>query len=250
MDIVIAGYKSLSLVDVYGAVTFTVWFCGCNLKCPFCHNWVIAEGDLDVCKSVSIDSVLEELLVSRKLIDYLHVTGGEPLIQYSGLRELFYRSREYGVSNSLDSNLTFPDRLDALLKENLIDHVASDLKTPFNILSGLGDESSRYWSLFTESLEVLSSYDVLFELRIPVARELTIKYIRDVLSDLSSVFRKFKRMYCIVNPLMGPPLTNPRDRGWASRYCNPDYEEVVRVASIVEELLHVKTIVKKWWRVV
>lgn len=40
----ISGWKSVSMVDVYGKVIFIFWFCGCNLKCFFCYNWLIVEG--------------------------------------------------------------------------------------------------------------------------------------------------------------------------------------------------------------
>ena len=34
----IAGLQSLTLLDYPGKVACTVFFAGCNLRCPYCHN--------------------------------------------------------------------------------------------------------------------------------------------------------------------------------------------------------------------
>ncbi len=244
--LLIAGYKDVSLVDVYGCVTFTLWLCGCNFKCPFCHNWKLATSDQNTCYWALIDEIIDSLRNSKNLIDYLHVTGGEPLVQYSGLRRLFEKAVEEGIAPSLNTNLSFPHRLEELLNENLVSHVATDLKIPFKELTGLGDRAYDCWSRYVESLEVLGNYDVVFELRIVVARNLTLKYLVNVLNELKPLLTKINRMYCIVNPLTGPPLVDARDPIWCREYCNPDNEELDRVRSVVEEILRVKTIVKKW----
>jgi len=78
-----SGWKSTSMVDVRGKVTFTLWLCGCNLKCPFCHNWRIAEGE--GCFPLDEGLLLEELEYGAFLLDYFHITGGEPLMQWREL---------------------------------------------------------------------------------------------------------------------------------------------------------------------
>ncbi|MCD6348625.1 MAG: 4Fe-4S cluster-binding domain-containing protein, partial [Candidatus Korarchaeota archaeon] len=77
-----AGWRSLSTVDVKGAVTFTLWLCGCNLRCPFCHNHLLASSDPSKCFPLNVNNLVDDLISSRGLIDYFHVTGGEPLVQW------------------------------------------------------------------------------------------------------------------------------------------------------------------------
>lgn len=244
--LLIAGYKDVSLVDVYGHVTFTLWMCGCNFKCPFCHNWRIAVCDRNICYLASIDEIINSLKYSKKLIDYLHVTGGEPLIQFNGLTKLFEKTIEEGIDVSLNTNLSYPRRLEKLLSRNLVSHIASDLKIPFKELTGLGDKAFDYWTKYLESLEIIGSYDVVFELRIIVAHNLTLEYLEGVLNVLKPLLKKIRRIYCIINPLVGPPLVEVRDPMWCKRYCNPGNEELDRVKSIVEKILDVKTIIRKW----
>ena len=248
MKVLIAGFKGVSLTDVHNEPTFTLWLCGCNLRCPFCHNWRLAMGDPELCRLVDINYIIDKVVLTKNFITYLHVTGGEPLLQLSALEEVFRGVKEHGVLTSLNSNLTFPGGVEQLLSKDLVDHIATDLKIPFGELSGLGKGSSVLWRKFIESLEVIRGYKVVFELRIPVARDLTLKHIEEALSGIEGLLKSMSNnMYCIVNPLVGEPIVNPRDRDWASKYCNPSMAEVYRVAEIVRERIGCRVYVKKWW---
>ncbi len=225
----IAGWKSTSLVDVYGRVTFTLWLCGCNLRCPFCHNWRIAEG-LD-CFPLDRELLIEDLKSSTFLIDYFHITGGEPLMQWRELRSLLVEIKSMGIPISLNTNLTLLRPLEKLLKAGLLDHIATDLKAPPNELYGLPKEScKKLWRLFLRGLEIVSDYRIPLELRIPVVKDLNAwPYIEEGLRKIKSNF------YVILNPLTGEPLTNPRDKKWCLKHCWPK-EEVEELKEKLEEL--------------
>ncbi len=242
----IAGWKEASLIDVRGAVTLTIWFCGCNLRCPFCHNHRLADSDPRICRLVEVRScsdsgecVEEVIKRSVRFIDYVHVTGGEPLIQFKALAEVFRVCREVGVNSSLNSNLTMPDRLEALINEGLVDHVATDLKVPMKELTGVEDDSlvNELMSSFLKSLKIIAESGVDLELRIPVAKGLTVKHLPKVLGEVSEVLKGFKgRAYIIVNPLLGPPVTSPRNTEWCLRHCWPSWNELREVAEQVSKL--------------
>ena len=40
----IHGLQKLTLLDYPGAVACTVFLGGCDLRCPFCHNYELADG--------------------------------------------------------------------------------------------------------------------------------------------------------------------------------------------------------------
>ncbi|NJE54101.1 anaerobic ribonucleoside-triphosphate reductase activating protein [Thermococcus sp. 21S9] len=212
-----SGWKSVSMVDVHGKVTFTLWLCGCNLRCPFCHNWRIAEG-LD-CFSLDRKALLDELEASAFLIDYFHVTGGEPLMQWRALSSLFAEVKLLGVPISLNTNLTLVGPLEKLLKADLVDHIATDLKAP-PALYGLPEKPvEKLWRLFLMGLEVVSDHGIPLELRIPVAKGFDAwPYIEEGLKRVETDF------YVVLNPLVGRPLTNPRDESWCSEHCWPEGE--------------------------
>ncbi|ASI98782.1 anaerobic ribonucleoside-triphosphate reductase activating protein [Thermococcus celer] len=223
-----AGWKSVSMVDVHGKVTFTLWLCGCNLECPFCHNWVIAEGK--GCTGLDEARLMEDLRESAFLIDYLHITGGEPLLQWRELVPLLRKVKETGVRISLNTNGTLVGPLRKLVDEGLIDHVATDLKSPPFHLYGLPEEVSwKLWGLFLRSLDIITDSSIPLELRIPVPRGFpageVLRYIDEALGHLEG----HGDFYVVLNPLIGPPMVSPRDEGWCGVHCSPNGElEVIR----------------------
>nr|HOP09399.1 4Fe-4S cluster-binding domain-containing protein [Candidatus Methanofastidiosa archaeon] len=71
----IKSYIDMSLIDWDGKVSSVVFIGGCNLRCPFCHNWDLATnpselGDLDT------DAVMEKIRSSSSWIDGVVITGG------------------------------------------------------------------------------------------------------------------------------------------------------------------------------
>ncbi|ADV65429.1 anaerobic ribonucleoside-triphosphate reductase activating protein [Desulfurococcus mucosus] len=231
MELIGSGWKNVSLVDVHGSVTFTLWLCGCNLKCPFCHNWRLATGDREVCRPLDVDRLLSEVDSSKGFIDYLHVTGGEPLLQYRGLAGLFRRVKEIGVPVSVNTNLTLYKPLKTLVEEGLIDHVATDLKTPFAELTGTPLSSSTLFKLYVDSLRLVVENEIPLELRIPVAKGLTAGSIEEAVEAVLPVLGKHvDKTTVVVNPLLTKPLVDPRDLEWCSRHCMPDAPEVETVA--------------------
>ncbi|WP_010479463.1 anaerobic ribonucleoside-triphosphate reductase activating protein [Thermococcus zilligii] len=224
-----SGWKSVSMVDVHGKVTFTLWLCGCNLRCPFCHNWRIAEG-LD-CFPLDGEKLLGELESSAFLVDYFHVTGGEPLMQWRELGALLAEAKILGVPVSLNTNLTLVNPLERLLKADLVDHIATDIKAPPVALYGLPEKASEgLWGLFLRGLKAVSEYGLQLELRIPVAKGFDAwPWVEEALRGIDTDF------YVVLNPLVGKPLAHPRDEIWCSNHCWPS-EEVEALREKLEGL--------------
>lgn len=232
-----SGWKNPSLVDVYHSVTFTIWLCGCNLKCPFCHNWRLAINDKNTCGILHVDSILDELDRSCLLLDYVHVTGGEPLLQWRSLRRFFRIVKEsIGVRISINSNLTLYKPITILLKDELVDHIATDVKIPPELMYGLPcSVSKKLWELFMKSLRHVVENNVVLELRIPVARNIDINYYREYISKLVPVLDRCENIYFVVQPLLGRPLTSPRNIEWCSKYCDPPENILDQVRAIIRE---------------
>ncbi len=128
----IAGYKTLSLVDVLEHPSFTIWTTGCNFKCPWCSNTPVVEGKNT--KQITIEETLELLKESQKLLDYLHITGGEPTLQHKALTTLFQMVKtETSLKTSYDTNASIPEAIEKLKPH--VDHVAIDIKAPLNNIS-------------------------------------------------------------------------------------------------------------------
>jgi len=121
----IHGLQKMTLLDFPGKVACTVFFGGCDMRCPFCHNAELLDG---TAPAVMSDGELLAFLEKRKgLLDGVAFTGGEPLLQ-KDLPELAARIRDMGYPVKLDTNGTHPERLDRMIRGGLVQYVAMDIK--------------------------------------------------------------------------------------------------------------------------
>ena len=121
----IHGLQKMTLLDFPGKVACTVFLGGCDLRCPFCHNYDLATG---AAPALMDDGALLAFLKKRRgLLDGVAITGGEPCLR-PDLPELMRNIRALGYAVKLDTNGTHPDRLASILNEGLADYVAMDIK--------------------------------------------------------------------------------------------------------------------------
>ena len=121
----IHGLQKMTLLDYPGKVACTVFFGGCDMRCPFCHNAELLDGSAP--PVMNEWDLLDFLKKRQGLLDGVAITGGEPLLQ-EDLPELTARIREMGYPVKLDTNGTHPDRLERMIREGLVQYVAMDIK--------------------------------------------------------------------------------------------------------------------------
>ena len=122
----IAGIQKTTLVDYPGKVACTIFLSGCNFRCGYCHNKDlvlsrIGEG------TISEEEVMAFLEKRKHVLDGVCITGGEPTL-YPGLKGLCKSIKDLGLLVKLDTNGTNPLLLDQLIKEQLVDYIAMDIK--------------------------------------------------------------------------------------------------------------------------
>lgn len=126
-----------SLIDFPGEVAALVFTPGCNLRCPYCHNPELVSGPIpeEALTLEALDLFLEK---RSSVLGGVVITGGEPAL-HRDLPELVKRIRSHGYKIKLDTNGTFPERLEDLP----VDYIAMDIKTsPGSYhLVGLNDPS-------------------------------------------------------------------------------------------------------------
>lgn len=126
----IAALVPTTLIDYPQRVAALLYTAGCNFRCSFCHN-----PELVLPEEVSRLSLIQEneivaLLTDRQtFLDGLVITGGEPTLQ-SDLVPFIERVKRLGLLVKLDTNGSRPQVLEALLKAQLLDYVAMDIKAP------------------------------------------------------------------------------------------------------------------------
>jgi len=121
----IHGLQKMTLLDFPGRVACTVFFGGCDMRCPYCHNAELLDG---TAPAVMDDEELLAFLKKRQgLLDGVCFTGGEPLLQ-KDLPEFAAKVRNLGYPVKLDTNGNHPDRLEKMIREGLVQYVAMDIK--------------------------------------------------------------------------------------------------------------------------
>ncbi len=127
---IIGGLQKLTLLDFPGTVACTVFTVGCNLRCPFCHNPTLVFNPPES-ERISEDELFAFLNKRKGILDGVAITGGEPLL-HSDIGEFIAKIKALGYKVKLDTNGTFPDRLEKILAEGNVDYVAMDLKNTFD----------------------------------------------------------------------------------------------------------------------
>lgn len=164
----ISGIQKLTLLDFPGKVACTVFTPGCNLRCPFCHNATLVFSCTD---EIGEESVLSFLKKRVGVLDGVCVTGGEPLL-HAELPDFLKRVKDLGYRVKLDTNGSFPERLEALVREKLADRVAMDIKNgPSRYAETVGLRNLDL-SAVTASKDFLLSDAVDYEFRTTVVRGL------------------------------------------------------------------------------
>ena len=124
----ISGFQKLTLLDFPGHTACTLFTCGCNMRCPFCHNTPLVTGTAQ--EEYSEKEILSFLKKRQGLLDGVAITGGEPLLQ-KDIVSFIRKIKEEGYAVKLDTNGSLPERLRSLVDEKLVDYIAMDIKNTF-----------------------------------------------------------------------------------------------------------------------
>lgn len=138
----IGGLEKFSLLDYPGYVSAIIFTQGCNFRCQFCYNpmlvWPVKVGKSKYAQAteqqkdhpeIHEDDLFVFLRSRAGKLDAIVITGGEPCLQ-KDLPEFIVKIRKLGFLIKLDTNGSYPEILDKLIKQKLVDYIAMDLKAP------------------------------------------------------------------------------------------------------------------------
>ncbi len=180
MTLKIGGFQKNTLIDFPGVVASLVFTQGCNFRCPYCHNpgliaFPVSESST-TSKAVQLSntpapvnaSEIFAFLKRRKgLIDGVAITGGEPTLQ-PGLEPFCFRLKNMGLKVKLDTNGSKPDVIDNLLKRELVDFIAMDIKsnkTGYQYLTGDINSKGSGFAPILKSIRLIIKRSPAYEFR-------------------------------------------------------------------------------------
>jgi pyruvate formate lyase activating enzyme len=155
-----SGIQKTSLIDFPDRIATVLFTPGCNLRCPFCHNWRIVLDPKP--PFLNEETVIRILQKRKKYVDAVVVTGGEPTM-HKEIPKFLKKLKGKSFRVKLDTNGFFPQ----VLKESLpfMDYVALDVKTSLEKYGRLGAKDTAD---FLRTVEILKNGKVEYEFRATV----------------------------------------------------------------------------------
>ena len=214
------GIQKMTLLDYPGKLACTLFFGGCTLRCPYCHNAPLVTGPFAA--PIPRAELLAFLNGRRGLLDGVCLSGGEPLLQ-AELPALLEEIRALGFAVKLDTSGVCPGQLKELVSRDLVDYVAMDVKNaPARYGEAVGIPEFALAPV-EESVSFLLSGAVDYEFRTTVVAEL---HDRESMARLgqwiSGARRYFLQCYTQRDSVLVPGLHPP------ARDQMEDYLKIVR----------------------
>ena len=205
----IHGLQKMTLLDYPGKVACTVFFGGCNFRCPFCHNGELLDGRFP--PLMDDEELLSFLQKRQGMLDGVCITGGEPLLQPK-LAELLWQIKELGYAVKLDTNGSFPELLEELIAKGLVDYVAMDIKNcPDRYADSVGRQVDM--TAVKRSVALLLEGSVDYEFRTTVVAELhDEESIHGIGRWIGGARRYFLQCYTHRDTVLEPGLTPPTEQ--------------------------------------
>ncbi|MBQ7726906.1 MAG: anaerobic ribonucleoside-triphosphate reductase activating protein [Clostridia bacterium] len=219
----IHGLQKMTLLDFPGRVACTVFLGGCDFRCPFCHNFELADGSAP---AIMDDGELLAFLDKRRgLLDGVAFTGGEPCLRRE-LPDLMARVREMGFAVKLDTNGHHPERLAEIIDRGLVDYVAMDVKNSpekYAQTIGLSPEAFSMEAIL-RSIDLLKTGGTDYEFRTTVVAQL---HEAEDFEEIGRLLKGAKRYFL--------QAFTDRDAVPFAGFCAPSKDLMEKYAAIVRK---------------
>ena len=163
----IASIIKTSTIDFPPYISCVLFCAGCNFRCPYCHNSEIVA--YQPTKLIEINKIFEFLEKRKNLLEGIVITGGEPTIQNNLIEFLEDVKNIFNFKIKLDTNGSNPKIIENLIKKDLIDYIAMDIKTSFDKYEEY--VSYKYIENIKQSIDIIKSSNIPHEFRITVVEK-------------------------------------------------------------------------------
>lgn len=163
----IGGLQKVTLVDYPSKLACTVFFSGCNFRCPFCYSKeLVLPEEIRKQPEISETEFFNFLEEKRGLLEGCVLCGGEPTIYGEELVSFAKKIKSKGFAIKLDTNGTDPKIIKRLIDENSVDYIAMDIKAPlskekYSAAAGTNVDIEK----IKESIELIKNSGIDYEFR-------------------------------------------------------------------------------------
>ncbi len=171
---IIGGFQRFSLIDYPDKICAIVFTQGCNFRCPYCHNPELVrlarKRPISAAGGLKEEEILSFLDGRKGRLDAVTITGGEPLLQ-SDLERFISAVKGLGYLVKLDTNGSFPSRLEKILKSKSVDYIAMDIKTSLDKYNQMIKRKVEKTKIL-DSIRLIMDSGLDYEFRTTVVRAL------------------------------------------------------------------------------
>lgn len=200
------GLQKLTLLDYPEKVACTVFCVGCDFRCPFCHNSSLVNGGGDWTQ----EEILAFLSKRSNVLEGVCLTGGEPLM-YADVADFLRQVKTLGYKVKLDTNGSYPSRLEQLIKDGLVDYVAMDVKNSLELYRATAGAEVNLDAV-ERSVALLKTGVVPYEFRTTVTRTFhTERSLSDVAIWLHDADKWFLQQFVRSDDLIDPSVEGYSD---------------------------------------
>jgi len=163
----IKGLQEFTLIDYPGKLACTLFLYGCNFRCGFCHNPELVLAPVG--KDYSEKEILDFLKKRQGQLEGVCITGGEPLLTLDV--NFLKKIKDLGYDIKLDTNGSFPELLEQLIKDGLVDYVAMDIKSSkekYSEITGIDIDIKK----IEKSIKIISSLLDYYEFRTTILEDI------------------------------------------------------------------------------
>ena len=209
-----AGIDKFSLLDYDENVSVVLFAPTCNYRCPFCHN---GDSVLGSHFSIPFNDILSFLKSRVGLIDAVVVSGGEPTLMDDVISKI-EQIKELGFKIKLDTNGTNPDVLSELIRKNLLNYVAMDIKNSEEMYPETTGVKNAQMDKIKQSISILMNSGIDYEFRTTLVAEYHSKESIEKMGELiKGAKRLFLQKFVDREGVIKKGL-HPIEEVWASSY--------------------------------
>lgn len=162
------GIDKMSLVDYDNKIACTLFTCGCNFRCPFCHNKDLVLDTPEF--AIAYDEIWEYLSKREGILDAVVISGGEPTL-HKDLPDFIKKVKTFGYQIKLDTNGTNPEMVKYLVEKHLVDYIAMDIKNSKEEYAKTVGLQAMDFEKIEETIQFLIRSGVDFEFRTTLVNE-------------------------------------------------------------------------------
>ncbi len=189
----LSGIQRFTLLDYPDKVACIVFTPGCQFRCGYCHNpeFVLPELLQEIKDSFIEEELFFRFLETRKgKLEGVVISGGEPTMM-ADLLPFMRKIKERGFFLKLDTNGNRSEVIAQLLKEQLVDYIAMDVKTALSHYTTLVGKRVKETQI-SKSIQLLKQSTIPYEFRTTLIKEV---HTNVILENMASILQGAERLF-------------------------------------------------------